>query len=180
MTADEFRTGDACFTVDRMLTVGSWNAAAERLTGISADEAIGRPCWDLLGGVGERGDTICHGDCSNARLAQQGFPVPCHSMVVRTAAGRGRVDVTTVGLADGRILHVLLPAPRPSRRPGTLTRRQRQVLDLIAAGVPAKAIGRRLGIGETTVRTYIRALLRELGAHSQLEAVAKARRAGLL
>jgi DNA-binding NarL/FixJ family response regulator len=50
----------------------------------------------------------------------------------------------------------------------------------MADGLTAKAISARLSVAETTVRTYIRAILRELGAHSQLEAVAQARRKGLL
>ena len=62
----------------------------------------------------------------------------------------------------------------------TLTPRQREVLGLLAEGAPAKVIAGRLGISETTVRNHIRAVLLELGCHSQLEAVAEARRRGLL
>ena len=181
MRADEFRSGDAIFTVDPSLQVLSWNQGAERLTGISAAEAVGNPCWELLGGLGERGDVVCHARCAHARLAGEGFPVPSHELLVRTARGeRARVHVATVGLEDGRLLHLL--AGKPSRHAGTvsLTRRQRQVLELMADGLTAKAISVRLRIAETTVRTYIRAILRELGAHSQLEAVAGARHKGLL
>ena len=47
-------------------------------------------------------------------------------------------------------------------------------------GLAAKAISQRLRIAEPTVRNHIRAILLELGCHSQLEALAKARRWGLI
>jgi DNA-binding NarL/FixJ family response regulator len=59
--------------------------------------------------------------------------------------------------------------------PPSLTRRQREILYLLVEGVRVKQIAARLTLSETTVRNHIRAILRELGAHSQLEAVARAR-----
>ncbi len=61
-----------------------------------------------------------------------------------------------------------------------LSPRQRQVLVLLGEGVPVKAIAPRLGLAETTVRNHVRSVLAKLGCHSQLEAVAKGRRIGLL
>lgn len=53
-----------------------------------------------------------------------------------------------------------------------LSRRQREVLEMLAAGLPAREIAARLGIAETTARNRIHALLQRLGCHSQLRAVA--------
>jgi PAS domain S-box-containing protein len=61
-----------------------------------------------------------------------------------------------------------------------LTPRQREVLGLLASGKSAGEIGRELFLSQATVRNHIRALLQALGAHSQLEALARAREAGLL
>ncbi len=61
-----------------------------------------------------------------------------------------------------------------------LSPRQREVLELLANGIPAREIADRLGLAETTVRNHIRHLLRKLGCHSQLQAVAIAYRLGLL
>ena len=61
-----------------------------------------------------------------------------------------------------------------------LTPRQREVLGLMASGKTAGEIGRELFLSQATVRNHIRALLQALGAHSQLEALARAREAGLL
>jgi DNA-binding NarL/FixJ family response regulator len=73
--------------------------------------------------------------------------------------------------------------PRWEPSPGsavTLTPRQQEVLGLLGEGVPAKVIAARLGVAEVTVRNHIRAVLAALETHSQLEAIAKARRLGLI
>ncbi len=54
------------------------------------------------------------------------------------------------------------------------------MLELIAVGLTAKSIADRLSISVSTVRNHIRAILLELCCHSQLEAIAQARRRGLL
>ncbi|HZO97551.1 MAG TPA: LuxR C-terminal-related transcriptional regulator [Gaiellaceae bacterium] len=61
-----------------------------------------------------------------------------------------------------------------------LTRRQREVLALLAEGLPARRIAAVLGLREATVRNHIHALLARFGSHSQLEAVAQARRRGMV
>jgi DNA-binding NarL/FixJ family response regulator len=62
----------------------------------------------------------------------------------------------------------------------TLTGRQLEVLELLASGKSARDIGTELYLSQATVRNHIRALLQGLGAHSQLEALARAREFGLL
>ena len=61
-----------------------------------------------------------------------------------------------------------------------LTRRQLQVLRLLAEGKSTEEIAGELGLSPTTVRNYIAGLLAALGAHNRLQAVVAARRAGLL
>ena len=61
-----------------------------------------------------------------------------------------------------------------------LTARQMEVLRLLAEGKGVEEIRRDLFLSQATVRNHIRALLQALGARSQLEAVARARKAGLL
>jgi PAS domain S-box-containing protein len=69
---------------------------------------------------------------------------------------------------------------RERRDAPMLTPRQREVLGLLASGKSAGEIGRDLFLSQATVRNHIRALLQALGAHSQLEALARAREVGLL
>lgn len=64
--------------------------------------------------------------------------------------------------------------------PVRLSPRQRQVLGLLAEGTSAREIALRLDLAEATVRNHIRLILRKLGCHSQLEAVAVAFRLDLL
>lgn len=181
-----FRSGDALFAFDADLTIVSWNEAAEALTGIAAEAAVGRHCWEVLGGHDECGNLICHPGCSTARLAREGWPVSCQEVLIKAGRGTRRVALSTVAVGEGDrplLLHVIVPRSenRPGR-PGTasLTPRQQEVLRLLADGVPAKVIAARLGLAEATVRNHIRAILASLGTHSQLEAIAKAHRLRLI
>src|SRR5205809_1465330 len=61
-----------------------------------------------------------------------------------------------------------------------LTRREKDVLRLMAEGYPSRAIAGDLGLRYTTVRTHIRGLGSKLAVHSKLEAVVKARELGLI
>lgn len=61
-----------------------------------------------------------------------------------------------------------------------LTRREREVLDMLALGLATPDIAARLYLSVNTVRNHVQNLLAKLGAHSKLEAVAVARRHGLL
>ncbi|HEX5199839.1 response regulator [Actinoplanes sp. CA-142083] len=94
---------------------------------------------------------------------------------LRTAHGGG-MTVSTDILA--RLLRSQSPVVAP--RSSGLTVREDEVLHLMAAGLDARAIARRLGISLHTCRGYVKAVLAKLGAHSQLEAVAIATRRGLI
>jgi DNA-binding CsgD family transcriptional regulator len=63
---------------------------------------------------------------------------------------------------------------------GRLTRREQQVLRLLAAGLSNRQIAQRIGIRYSTVRGYVRAVIEKLDAHSELEAVARAHALGLV
>ncbi|MEV6878555.1 response regulator transcription factor [Amycolatopsis sp. NPDC051128] len=61
-----------------------------------------------------------------------------------------------------------------------LTARERETLDLLAEGATTDEIGRRLGVSRNTTRNHVQRVLEKLGARSKLEAVAVARREGLI
>lgn len=71
----------------------------------------------------------------------------------------------------------LLPQPAPDLDPivAQLTDRQRDVFRLLAEGCATKTIARRLDLAVGTVKVHLAAIYRALGAHSRLEALAKAR-----
>ena len=183
------RSGAPMFAFGPDLRIVEWNAGAERLTGISAEEAVGKPCWTVLAGRADDGSLVCHRGCSEARLAGKGWPVATKTLSIRTAGRRRRAKVDTVSFDDRSfvVAHVLTPEPegppparRPRGKPPHLTPRQLQMLELLAEGLTARRIAARLRLKETTVRNHIQAALGQLDAHSQLEAVAKARRRRLL
>jgi DNA-binding NarL/FixJ family response regulator len=62
----------------------------------------------------------------------------------------------------------------------TLTARERQALGLLADGTSTADLATRLGIAHNTARNHVQRVLEKLGARSKLEAVAIARREGLL
>ena len=107
--------------------------------------------------------------------------------VMRTPDGRRvPVEISSVPLVEGDHCHGVFGlavvgepiAPPPKVR--ELTPRQHQVLQMLAAGSSTDQIADALTISRETVRNHVRHILRALGAHSRLEAVATARRAGLL
>src|SRR5215831_16996485 len=67
------------------------------------------------------------------------------------------------------------PAPHPH-----LTPRQNQILHLLAHGHSTSQIAAELHLSIDTVRNHIRRMLRALGAHSRIEALAVAHREGIL
>lgn len=62
----------------------------------------------------------------------------------------------------------------------SLTPRESEVLQLIAEGLANKAIARKLGISDHTVKFHVNAILGKLNAQSRTEAVVRATRLGLI
>jgi len=62
-----------------------------------------------------------------------------------------------------------------SSDPADVTPRQREILALLAQGLPNKVIAARLGIAEATVKMHVTALLRAYGVQSRSELLARLR-----
>lgn len=61
-----------------------------------------------------------------------------------------------------------------------LTRREHEILGMLAEGLANKNIAARLGISEHTVKTHVASILTKLSAYSRAEAVAIGARQGLI
>lgn len=92
-----------------------------------------------------------------------------------TALDRNLAQEALSGLARGR-----LEAEPVSEQNEPLTAREREVLQLLAQGIPNKQIAQRLNISEHTVKFHVSAIMTKLGAASRTEAVTTAARRGLL
>ncbi|MEE4270648.1 MAG: sigma 54-interacting transcriptional regulator [Thermoanaerobaculales bacterium] len=73
---------DGVFTVDREWKITSFNRAAERITGVSHDEAIGRRCCDVFRA------SICESDCVLRRTIKTDQPVVNKAIYIIDAADR--------------------------------------------------------------------------------------------
>lgn len=94
---------------------------------------------------------------------------------VRAAAG-GEVLFSSSELQ--RLL--LSERSEPATLTEPLTPRELEVLYLLASGSSTAVAAASLGISTATLRAHVQAVLRKLGAHSRLEAVAEAARLGLV
>jgi DNA-binding CsgD family transcriptional regulator len=65
-------------------------------------------------------------------------------------------------------------APDPPSLPFPLTKREREILELVAVGEHTRTIADRLCISPATVRNHLQHIFEKLGAHSRLQAVALA------
>jgi two-component system, NarL family, response regulator LiaR len=90
------------------------------------------------------------------------------------------VDLVLVGrVYVDPVLAPSLIDDRP-RSSSLLTKREKEVLTLLAQGLSHEEIGRRLSISDETVRTHVRKASVRLNAATRTEAVATALRLGLI
>lgn len=126
---------------------------------------------------------------------RRGKAVPCAELSVRTLAGHRRAVLSTLSVVchgQRMLVHVIHPsraviapdaeafATGTEPQVPTLTPRRREILALVAEGLSTREIAERLVLSPYTVRNHLRGIFAALRCHSRLEAVAIARRAGLL
>jgi DNA-binding NarL/FixJ family response regulator len=89
------------------------------------------------------------------------------------AAARGESPL------DPRAARTMLSAQRATGPLESLTERERQVLALVAEGLPNKQIARQLEISEKTVKAHLTSAFRTIGVDDRMQAGLWARRNGL-
>ena len=90
------------------------------------------------------------------------------------AAARGQAPL------DPRAASALLSARAHPARAEGLSPREREVLALVAEGLPNKVISRRLGISEKTVKTHLTSIFRSIGVDDRTQAAVWAVRNGIV
>jgi DNA-binding NarL/FixJ family response regulator len=106
--------------------------------------------------------------------------IPRSAPIATLAAALHAAAANLVVLDSRSASSVLVPATGLPNSIEHLTSREREVLKLMAQGLPNKSIARELAISEHTVKFHVNAILSKLGAQSRTEAVVLASRAGLV
>jgi PAS domain S-box-containing protein len=161
------------------------NNAAEEASGYSNAQLLGRHVTDLLRPQ-ER-----QAVASQFRHAVEGGRPTDFETIFVDADGHARgTRAQHLPLKDGDVIvGVLILAfdvsrplvePTGNKPEPRLTPRQREILALIASGLSTAEVARELTLSSETVRNHLRNAFRELRAHTRVEAIAAAKRYGLL
>lgn len=161
MEPDRIRTADVVVT-DYVAGVDKPPVEAYRPGGKTSRRVVvtaRRTAWQIRRAIdaGVRG-YLLH-DCTSAELAD----------AVRCVADGGTYLPVQVAqqLAESLSYEVL-------------TAREQLVVELLSRGLSNKGIGRRLGIGEGTVKSHVKAIFEKLCVTSRTAVIAEARRRGIL
>jgi DNA-binding CsgD family transcriptional regulator len=181
------------------LRISYINGRAEELLGQSAVDCVGRPCYEVVRGRTAKGKAFCGNVCPAVR--QLSFQKEIEPFRIRVGVGRRARWVQIVLIAAQApdysgpcMVHCVIDDEKEQRfkqylskvmtrspkarvgRPGThdvtLTRREKEILALLSEDVSLHEIADRLHLSYTTVRNHVQHILRKLGVHSIMEAVA--------
>ena len=139
---------------------------------LSGDEAI-RALRKTEPGLG----IVAHGERAERYVASAALQAGATAYVARTAGAEELRKAVEAALTQERFVDPAVP-PRGSR--GKLTRRQRQILQLLANGDSTTAAARQLDLSEETVKTHTKNVLARLSARNRTHAVAIALREALI
>ncbi len=139
---------------------------------ISGPEAI-RQMHRTTPGLG----IVAHGDLPERHLASAAMQAGASAYVARTA---GPAELRRAVEAAVEQESFVDPAVPPKGSRGKLTRRQRQILQLLADGESTTVAARRLDLSEETVKTHTKNALARLEAKNRTHAVAIAVRECLI
>ena len=169
--------GIPSYAVDRQGIIQWVNPAARVLTG----DAAGRHFTEVV--------APAHRTRAREQFLRKLHGKDATDFELEIAGAHGRrflADISSVAVRHGRrvvgVFGLLQPVHGRERTAAAavLTPRQAEVLHLLADGASTSQIQESLQLSRETVRNHIRHLLRALGAHSRLEAVALARRSDLI
>jgi PAS domain S-box-containing protein len=190
------RAGDGAFVIGADGRIALWNRAAERILGYGARDVVGKACCDVFVGTDGDGNRLCYQGCHVMNLVKLGESVQSFDMRTRAKNGRAvwlNISILSTNGAEGActvhlfrdvtatkellmLVHERLAGPPSGGAPGSpgaaLSRRELEVLKLMADGASTASAADRLHVSRATVRNHVQNILAKLGVHSRLEAVA--------
>ncbi len=198
-----FRTVDGVFAVNAQQKIVFWNSGCAQLFGTPANEALGRPCCQVVRGKDPTGQPFCGGGCCMSRLSHGEdihgtFPLRVYnnedkemrfSVNIVLVPSRRKDRWTCVHLLHREgatdTLDVLEYNSNNNSRPSplaisSLTAREQEILQLLAEGLAVSIMSELLNISRVTVRNHLQHIQAKLGVHSQVETVAYAYRHNLV
>ncbi len=120
---------------------------------------------------------VAHGELPERHLASAALQAGASAYVARTAGPAELRRAVDAAVEQERFVDPNVP-PKGSR--GKLTRRQREILQLLANGESTTVAARELDLGEETVKTHTKNAVARLGAKNRTHAVAIALRECLI
>ena len=120
---------------------------------------------------------VAHGERPERHLANSAMQAGASAYLARTAGADLLMRAVRAALAQESFVDPAVPPPG-SR--GKLTRRQREILQLLANGESTTVAARELGLSEETVKTHTKNAVGRLGARNRTHAVAIALREALI
>jgi len=120
---------------------------------------------------------VAHGDRAERYLASAAIGAGATAYVSRTAGPEELHKAVVAAAAQERFIDSGVP-PKGSR--GAITKRQREILQLLADGESTTVAARQLGLSEETVKTHIKSTLSRLEAKNRSHAVAIGLRESLI
>jgi DNA-binding CsgD family transcriptional regulator len=185
------------FATDSRDRIVFWNRGMAELLGQTSHSALGRHCYETLLGRDVFGNRFCYPNCSVVASLRAGEAVCAFELKVATnGPDRKAVGLTILKIPGARpdiftLVHIVRPVGREgwvapavtdhrpaSTAPAPVTRREREILRYLAAGLQNKEVAQRLGLSLATVRNHVHNILDKLGVHSKLEAVSLSFRNG--
>jgi DNA-binding NarL/FixJ family response regulator len=120
---------------------------------------------------------VAHGERPERHIANAAMQAGASAYVARTTAATELRRAVDAAAAQESFVDPAVP-PKGSR--GKLTRRQREILQLLADGESTTVAARELDLSEETVKTHIKTALARLGARNRTHAVSIALRECLI
>ena len=201
--AGRILAGDALFITDENQRIRAWSPGAQRVLGFSAEEVVGKRCYEVVMGRHPEGHPVCSETCPVTRNAQHGRGTSAYEVMSRSRDGASHYLSTSVLVLEEkrgtfRVVHLMHESketpptrlsgeiPRPAEADedcGTaeqLTRRELEVLREFAKGSSLEAVAETLSISVLTARNHATNIQHKLGVKNRLQMVLEGMRRGLI
>jgi DNA-binding CsgD family transcriptional regulator len=175
------------------------NERAETMLGTTIPHMLGKPCHEVVGGKDSEGRTWCSEHCPVDRMVDAGEEIEPYTIRVEGGDGEHWVQMLVIPfehegaggtclahcafnvdkqhLIESYLDRIAARTPLNNEREfdlekSRLSKREREVLDLLSKDQNLYAISEKLNVSYYTVRNHVQHILGKMGVHSTLEAVA--------